>query len=233
MTKLTTEQRLFIDYMKQGHELKEAAEMLGRARSTPWYWARTSADFAAQFAVVYPSFGRFPTRKVKAKVKPESKAGQAAAATVTLHQLAMQRLDREIRTDGPNAVLASAALLLIADPACTTIVEPDDAVEVAAEPGDFALKSPSVRTSQDELAAMFSEVFPAENPVTFAADTSIMRHYLEQWYGFSIVEKLNLSPRIIACHLAKLVAASYPVAYTRSGGNHAKVYLIPQPNARA
>ena len=233
MTKLTTEQRLFIDYMKQGHELKEAAEMLGRARSTPWYWARTSADFAAQFAVVYPSFGRFPTRKVKAKVKPESKAGQAAAATVTLHQLAMQRLDREIRTDGPNAVLASAALLLIADPACTTIVEPDDAVEVAAEPGDFALKSPSVRTSQDELAAMFSEVFPAENPVTFAADTSIMRHYLEQWYGFSIVEKLNLSSRIIACHLAKLVAASYPVACTRSGGNHAKVYLIPQPKARA
>ena len=233
MTRLTTDQRLFLDYMRSGHDLRESIAMLGRARSTPWNWARTNPDFADQFAVLYKPFGERATRQAKDKATRESARVDAPAMALTLRNLAMQRLDREIRTDGPNAVLASAALLLIADPAYTTIAEPDGAVEVAAELGDFALKSPSVRTNQDELAAMFSEVFPAENPVTFAADTSIMRHYLEQWYGCSLVEKLNISSRIIACHLAKLVAALYPVAYTRSGGNHAKVYLIPQPKARA
>jgi hypothetical protein len=232
MTKLTTEQQLFIDYMKQGHELKKVTDMLGRARSTPWNWARTSADFAAQFAVVYPPFGQRPDRKVKAKAKPKSKAEQAVAPTVTLHQLAMQRLDREIRTDGPNAVIAAAAVLLIGATTCAAVVEPDAAPEVVAAPDDFALESPSAPTGQDELAAMFAEVFPTDNPATFAADTSIMRHFLDEWYGCSIAEKLNLSSRMIASYLAKIVAAAYPVAYTRGGGNHAKVYLIPQPKVR-
>ena len=231
MKNLTAEQLLFLEHMASGCSVKAAARAIGRSSSAPWGWARRYPAFLERFVIVYPNYRRSDEKAPAVKPAPAPSTNRA-----TLHQLAMQRLEREIRTDGPNAVIAAAAVILIVPQVATPDmlgVEPDGVAEVADVPEQLELTPPAMIDPLAALAGMFYEVFPVEAPCTLAADTSIMRHYIEQYFSCQLDDEFSVPPRSISRRLAKLASDSVQMARHRTPNNHTNVYLVPQPKARA
>ena len=230
MKNLTAEQLLFLEHMAAGYSVKAAARAIGRSSSAPWGWAKRYPAFLERFVIVYPNYRRSGDTAPAVKPAPAPSTNRA-----TLHQLAMQRLDREIRTDGPNAVIAAAAVILIVPQVTTpnTIgVEPDGVAEVADTPEQLELTPPAIVDPLAALSGMFYEVFPVEAPRTMAADTSIMRHYIEQYFACNLGNQFSVSARNISRRIAKLASDSFEVARHRTPNNHTNVYLVPQPKVR-
>lgn len=153
--------------------------------------------------------------------------------TFTLPELAMQRLERELRVDGPNAVLAAAAIVLTSPQAVSVDSPPVEANEAPAN----ALEShqpTATQHSTSDLYRMFHEVYAIGEPPTIPADASKIREHIEAYFNCSLPTMLNMSPRSIGGHLRVIAACSFPVAFESGGHSHmGKIYMVPQPKTRA
>ena len=234
MKKFTAEQRLFLEHLAAGDSVRQATAEIGRSYSAPYGWARKDRDFAEQFAAVCPKFREYLSGKNVATVAAVS---SAEIATISLHQLAMQRLEREVRTDGPNAVLASAAIVLtIPQPIATDTpaVETDDAVATPVAPDTFELSTMQKETASMALHRMMDEVFPLNAPCTYQADTRHVRRHLEFYYNCDLTVELQASAITIANILRRYLESRFSVAFEPDISIHtARLYSVPQPKTSA
>ena len=145
----------------------------------------------------------------------------------------MRRLERELRIDGPNAVLAAAAIVLVS-PQVTSVETP--AVE-ADKPSADAPESYELMVSQlsiTDLRRMFYEVFPIGELPAVPADTTKIKQCIERYYDCNLEEQLQLSRRGVSNILSKMAAKSFPLSFQTQGPSHMpKIYLAPTPKTRA
>jgi hypothetical protein len=232
MTQMTSEQRIFLERISTGDTIEQAAKAIGRSRSIPWNWSKKNTVFADAFAAVYPKYRATVIRRQSKLSLPE-----AAPVCLSNHELAMRRLLRELRVDGPNAVLAAAAIVLTspqAAPVDSPAVETDESVEVSAVPDQFALTAPVQETPQSILTRMFDEVFGGDQPCNYEGDTLTIRYCMERYFGFNLEEHLNMSGHSIGNNLGHIARRKFPVAMVRRHKHHAsQVYLLPTPKTRA
>ena len=230
MKKFTAEQRLFLEHMAAGDSVRQATAEIGRSYSAPYGWARKDRDFAAQFAAVCPKFREYLSGKNVATV---AAVLSAEIATISLHQLAMQRLEREVRTDGPNAVLASAAIVLTIPQAIATDTPADD-VETPVASDTFELSTMQKETPTMALHRMMDEVFPLNAPCTYQADTRHVRRHLEFYYNCDLTVELQASAITIANILRRYLESRFSVAFEPDISIHtARLYSVPQPKTSA
>ena len=153
--------------------------------------------------------------------------------TFTLHELAMQRLEREVRTDGPNAVMAAAAIVLAspqATPVDSPLVEANEAPANVPESHQLT----AAQLSTNDLYRMFHEVYSIGELPAIPADASKIREHIEAYFNCSLPTALNMSPRSIGGHLRVIAACSFPVAFESGGHSHmGKIYMVPHPKTRA
>jgi hypothetical protein len=230
MKKFTAEQRLFLEHLAAGDSVRQATAEIGRSYSAPYGWARKDRDFAAQFAALCPKFQAYLSGKNVATVAAVS---SAEIATISLHQLAMQRLEREVRTDGPNAVLASAAIVLTIPQAIATDTPADD-VETPVASDTFELSTMQKETPTMALHRMMDEVFPLNAPCTYQMDTGHVRQHLEQYYNCNLEVELQTSAKSISNTIRYYLTGRFSVAFEpHKSGHAARVYSVPQPKTRA
>jgi hypothetical protein len=234
MKKFTAEQRLFLEHMAAGGTVISATDAIGRSRSVVYGWARRDPNFCAQFAAVCPTFAAYLSQKNSATAEAVS---SAEIATISLHQLAMQRLEREVRTDGPNAVLASAAIVLSSPQAIATdtpVVEADSVVETPDAPETFELSTMQKETPTMALHRMMDKIFPLNAPRTYQMDTGHVRRHLEQYYGCNLEVELQTSAKSISNTIRYYLTDRFPVAWESHFASHtARLYSVPQPKTRA
>jgi hypothetical protein len=234
MKKFTAEQRLFLEHMAAGGTVISATDAIGRSRSVVYGWAKRDPNFCAQFAAVCPTFAAYLSQKNSATVEAVS---SAKIATISLHQLAMQRLEREVRTDGPNAVLASAAIVLSSPQTIATetpAVEGNEDIATPIVPEAFQLLPIPNETPSMTLKRMMDEVFPLNAPCTYQMDTGHVRQHLEQYYGCNLEVKLQTSAKSISNTIRYYLTDRFPVAWEPHLASHsARLYFVPQPKTRA
>jgi hypothetical protein len=156
----------------------------------------------------------------------------AKAPALSLHQLAMQRLEREVRTDGPNAVLASAIVLTIPEAIATDT--PADVVETPVASETFELSTMQKETPSMVLHRMMDEVFPLNAPCTYQADTRHVRRHLEFYYNCDLTVELQASAITIANILRRYLESRFSVAFEPDISIHtARLYSVPQPKTSA
>jgi hypothetical protein len=229
MTKLSQAQKQFLELIKTGSKPSEAGVAVGFSKGIGWYWAEKDPVFASKFRDVWPSFGRNNPEKYQF-----DSAVRAKAPVLTVSQLAMQRLERELRTDGPNAVLAAAAIVLVSPYAAAEDLPAVETDEAPANALSFPEQPPVTQLSIDDLQEMFCEVFPVGELPAVPADTSKLREHIETYYNCSLPEVMNTSSRSIGNRLRFIAAASFPVAFASAGKSHmGKIYMVPQPKTRA
>ena len=230
MKKFTAEQRLFLEHMASGKSVMDAAAAIGRSHSAPYGWARRNPVFADQFAALNP---KFHAHLSNARV--DTVAAVSSVSTVTLHQLAMQRLEREIRENGPNAVMASAAIVLTSPQATSTdplVVDSNQATDSAV--GQFQLLASNNETVSSALHRMLNEVFPKDAPRTIHADIWAIRAHLELYFDCNLSEYFGVKALNISNNLKNHAGTMFPVVFSPKRSMHgARVYLIPEPATRA
>jgi hypothetical protein len=230
MKKFTAEQRLFLEHMAAGKSVMNAASAIGRSHSAPYGWARRNPVFAEQFAALNPKF-----RTHLSNTNVDTVAAISSIATISLHQLAMQRLEREIRTDGPHAVMASAAIVLTtpqAMPSDTPVAESDQASDSAS--GQIQLLAFNHETVSSAMYRMLNEVFPKDAPRTIHADIWAIRAHLEQYFDCNLSEYFGVKALNISNNLKNHAGNMFPVVFSPKRSMHgARIYLIPEPATRA
>ena len=234
MKKFTAEQRLFLEHLANGLTVRKAATAIGRSYSAPYGWARNDRNFAEQFAAVCPKFRTYLSFKNAGTV---AAASSTKNATISLHQLAMQRLEREVRTDGPNAVLASAAIVLISPQAIATetpAVEGNEDIATPIVPEAFQLLPIQNETPSMTIERMMDEVFPLNAPCTYLTDTRHVRRHLEHYYNCDLGVKFRASGTTIAIILRKYLESRFSVAFEPDVSVHTgRLYSMPQPKTQA
>lgn len=236
MNKSTAEQRLFLEHMAAGKSVMDAAAAIGRSRSTAYGWARRNPVFAAQFASVNPKFQAYLSNTqvdTVSAVPPAAIVAQKTPAGLTLHQLAMQRLERELRANGPNAVLAAAAIVLTS-PQAAPVDSPAVEADTVSDDAPESLGLQVTNLSVDDLIQMFHEVYPIGELPAIPADTTKIKKCIEQYFDCELETALQLSRRSIANILSRMAAKSFPVVFETQGPSHMpKIYMVPHPKTRA
>ena len=230
MAKLSEKQKQFLLLLEAGATPRDAGVALGYKKgSIAWYWADKNPVFAKRFRDAWPPFGKNSPDKYQ--IAP---AVIEKAPVLTACQLAMQRLERELRADGPNAVLAAAAIVLVSPYAAAVDSPAVQTDEALANALGFQEQPMVTQLSIDDLPEMFCEVFPVGELPAVPADTSKLRDHIETYYNCSLPEVMNTSARSISNRLRHIAAASFPVAFARTGKSHmGKIYMVPHPKTRA
>ena len=156
---MTSEQEEFLRHLESGKTITQAARAIKRSRTIAWRWAKLNPEFAQRF-----------TPHKECLMKPQATSVEAVpriSPPDRIRDAAFSRLVREIESDGPGAVLASAALLMLSrhavsppdttpEPAQLTLVTAP--VEVPSEP------SPSLSAITADLHRVF-DVKSDERPI--------------------------------------------------------------------
>ena len=228
MTKLTAEQLLFLEHMAAGCSPTAAALAIGRSNAISWGWARRNPEFAARFAVLHPKYRVPPAAAPLAK-----SVSQASTKKATLDQLAMQRLEHELRTDGPNAVLAAAAIVLVspqATPVDSPVFENETSDDADVVPDELQLVSLQSETPSMALSRMLNEVFPLNAPCTYSVDASHARHHIERYYNCNLEVEMQLSSKSISNVLRHHLTERFTIVFEPQLRSHgARIYAVPQP----
>ena len=145
----------------------------------------------------------------------------------------MQRLEREVRTDGPNAVMASAAIVLTVTQDIATDT-PDAVVETPVASDTFELFTMQKETPSMALHRMMNEVFPSNAPCIYQVDTGHARQHLERFYDCNLEVELQTSAKSISNILRYYLAERFSVAFETHHSSHAaRIYAVPHPKTRA
>lgn len=221
-------QTQFLELIAAGATVTEATAAVGYSRGIVWHWANASPEFADRLTALRMSLG-----KKQATKRAPTATVMAKTPALSLHQLAMQRLEREVRTDGPNAVLASAAIVLTI-PQPIAIDTPADVVETPVAPDTFELLPMQKETPSMALRRMIDEVFPLNAPCTYLTDTVHVRRHLEQYYDCNLQVELQSSAKSISNTISYHLTDRFAVAFEPHGASHAaRLYSVPQPKTRA
>lgn len=235
MTKfrLTRKQTQFLRLLSEGQTVVQAMHAVGHCRTTAWYWAKRNPEFAQQLKAIYPRFGAISDAKQEALPLVEVETSLLSASGDSLHQLAMQRLAREIRTDGPNAVLASAAVILGASQAVPAVLSAnavDVALESAVTQAEEQTSPPLREAPMQVLTRMVDEVFSSDQPNTYEADTCTMRYCIERFFDVDLSAELSCSGFTLGAYLARIASEKFEVMPRhRKHRSIAKTYLMPVP----
>jgi hypothetical protein len=221
-------QTQFLELIAQGATVVEATAAVGYSRGIVWHWTNASPEFAARLNAT-----RMLVGKRHANKPTPTTTVMAKAPALSLHQLAMQRLEREVRTDGPNAVLASAAIVLTIPEAIATDT-PVDVVETPVASDTFELSTMQKETPTMALHRMMDELFPWNAPCTYQMDTGHVRQHLEQYYNCNLEVELQTSAKSISNTIRYYLTGRFSVAFEpHKSGHAARVYSVPQPKTRA
>jgi hypothetical protein len=220
-------QEQFLELIRCGATTPEATRAVGYSRGIVWHWAKANPMFAARLNALRPSVAKSHAIK-----STPNQPVLAKAPTLSLHELAMQRLERELRTDGPNAVLAAAAIALTATQDIATLT-PDAVAETPVVSETFELFTMQNETPSMALHRMMSEVFPLNAPCTYQVDTGHAREHLERFYDCNLEVELRTNAKSIANILRYYLSERFPVAFeTHQSSHSARIYAVPQPKTR-
>lgn len=233
MTKLSEKQTQFLALIEAGATPRDAGIALGyRKGSIAWYWADKNPVFAKRFRDAWPPFGKNNPEKYQIAAAVIEKA-----PVLTVFQLAMQRLERELRVNGPNAVLAAAAIVLTspqAAPVDSPPVEAETSNDADAVADDSCLLLLRGETPSMALSRMLNEVFPLNAPCTFSVDVGNARHHIERYYNCNLEVELQSSPKSISNLLRRHLTERFSIVFEPHLRSHgARIYAVPQPVTRA
>ena len=221
-------QEQFLELIQCGATTPEATAAVGYSRGIVWHWAKANPVFAARLNALRPSVAK--SHAIKPAMNPPV---MAKAPALSLHQLAMQRLEREVRTDGPNAVMASAAIVLTVTQDIATDT-PDAVVETPVASDTFELFTMQKETPSMALHRMMNEVFPSNAPCIYQVDTGHARQHLERFYDCNLEVELQTSAKSISNILRYYLAERFSVAFETHHSSHAaRIYAVPHPKTRA
>ena len=218
----------YLSLIEAGYSPADAARSLGYSRSIGSAWAQNDAEFRARFAAL-----RLAAANNAHNAGTELSQAIVAQSTLTLQQLAMQRLERELRTDGPNAVLAAAAIVLVspqATPVDSPVLEDETSNEADVVPDELQLVSLQSETPSMALSRMLNEVFPLNAPCTYSVDASHARHHIERYYNCNLEVEMQLSSKSISNVLRHHLTERFSIVFEPHLRSHgARIYAVPQP----